>query len=134
MLLQAHATHLSSDELLQRGTLLRTQGNVVFKQVTWPDWHPDCRPVHTTCRSDFDRVFDAQVAKDVVKQGTAPVPAAMIVTPLLAGHGRPRGAEVDEGPEAAQPDLRCWRRRAARGDGKLGFIDLSVLSGRYRAV
>jgi hypothetical protein len=29
---QAHATHLSSDELLQRGTLLRTQGNVVFKQ------------------------------------------------------------------------------------------------------
>ena len=36
MLLQAHATHLSSDELLQRGTLLRTQGNVVFKQVIRP--------------------------------------------------------------------------------------------------
>jgi hypothetical protein len=36
MLLQAHATKLSSDELLRRGTLLRTQGNVVFKQVTRP--------------------------------------------------------------------------------------------------
>jgi hypothetical protein len=36
LLLQAHATQLSSDELIQRGTLLKTQGNVVFKQVIIP--------------------------------------------------------------------------------------------------
>jgi hypothetical protein len=50
MLLQAHATHLSSDELLQRGTLLRTQGNVVFKQVIKPLTFALQLPLHSTGR------------------------------------------------------------------------------------
>lgn len=50
MLLQAHATHLSSDELLLRGALLRTQGNVVFKQVIRPLNLALLLPLHSTGR------------------------------------------------------------------------------------